>query len=201
MSERSVSITAGSAGFHPVSHYQSPIDLLNDTKLSRAEKRLILSSWASEMYAVESQPGLRKVPGIARPLRLADVLGALRQLDREDQPPRPRGGAAMRVVPRIEVDADGAASSVSAARMRPAARLRFSREANVQRYRKLLATRLADHERRFVERRLAEELPQLHGPSERQGFERQGLERQDFERQDLGRLDLERRGFGRAGRC
>ena len=105
MSERSVSITAGSAGFHPVSHYQSPIDLLNDTKLSRAEKRLILSSWASDMYAVESQPGLRKVPGIARPLRLADVLGALRQLDREDQPPRPRGGAAMRVVPRIEVDA------------------------------------------------------------------------------------------------
>jgi hypothetical protein len=181
MSERSVSITAGSSGFHPVSHYQSPVDLLNDTKLSRAEKRLILSSWASDMYAVESQPGLRKVPGIARPLRLADVLGALRQLDREDQPPRPRGGAAMRVVPRIDVDADGAASSVSAARMRPAARLRFSREANVQRYRKLLATRLADHERRFVERRLAEELRQLHSLPERQGLERQG--------------------FGRAGRC
>ncbi|BAM90900.1 conserved hypothetical protein [Bradyrhizobium oligotrophicum S58] len=189
MSERSVSITAGGAGFHPVSHYESPADLLNDTRLSLAEKRLILSSWASDMYAVESQPGLRKVPGIARPLHLADVLGALRQLDREDQPPRPRGGAAMRVVPRIDVDVDGAASDAPsgvAARMRTAARLRFSREANVRRYRKLLATRLADHERRFVERRLAEELQQLHGLPERRSFVQQGFVQQ---------------GSARAGRC
>jgi hypothetical protein len=35
--------------------------------------------------------------------------------------------------------------------------LRWSREANVRRYRKLLKTRLTDLERRFVERRLAEE--------------------------------------------
>ncbi|CCD99202.1 hypothetical protein [Bradyrhizobium sp. STM 3809] len=171
MSEHRVSITAGSAGFHPVSHYDSPADLLNDGKLCRAEKRLILSSWASDMYAVESQPGLRKIPGIARPLRLSDILGALRQLDREDQPPRPRGGAAMRVVPRVDVEADGAAADTplgSEARMRPAARLRFSREANVRRYRKLLATRLAEHERRFVERRLTEELQQLRDLPERQ---------------------------------
>ena len=114
MSERSVSIIAGGAAFHPVSHYQSPADLLNDTKLSRAEKRLILSSWASDMYAVESQPALRKIPGIARPLYLADLLGALRQLDREDQPPRPRGGAAMRVVPRVDVNADGGAAPAAA---------------------------------------------------------------------------------------
>jgi hypothetical protein len=178
MNERSVSITSGGAGFHPVSHYKSPADLLNDPRVSRAEKRLILSSWASDMYAVESQPGLRKIPGISRPLHLADVLGALRQLDREDEPPRPRGGAAMRVVPRIDVDADGAASDAALAgaggRMRPAAALRFSREANVRRYRKLLATRLADHERRFVERRLAEELQQLNGLPERQGFARAG---------------------------
>jgi hypothetical protein len=184
MNERSVSITAGGAGFHPVSHYKSPSDLLNDTRVSRAEKRLILSSWASDMYAVESQPGLRKIPGISRPLHLADVLGALRQLDREDEPPRPRGGAAMRVVPLVDIDADGAASDAALAgaggRMRVAARLRFSREArfsceaNVRRYRKLLATRLADHERRFVERRLAEELQQLNGLPERQGFARAG---------------------------
>ncbi|MGY3453552.1 hypothetical protein [Bradyrhizobium sp. USDA 4353] len=170
MSDHRVSITASGAGFHPVSHYASPTDLLNDAKLSRAEKRLILSSWASDMYAVESQPGLRKIPGIARPLRLSDILGALRQLDREDQPPRPRGGAAMRIVPRVDVEADGAAADHalgSGSRMRPAARLRFSREANVRRYRKLLATRLAEHERRFVERRLTEELQQLHGLSER----------------------------------
>ncbi|WP_315739870.1 MULTISPECIES: hypothetical protein [unclassified Bradyrhizobium] len=177
MSEHRFSITAGSAGFHPVSHYESPADLLNDRKLSLAEKRLILSSWASDMYAVESQPGLRKIPGISRPLHLADVLGALRQLDREDQPPRPRGGAAMRIVPRVDVEADGSATDVASGsdvRMRPAARVRFSREANVRRYRKLLATRLADHERRFVERRLAEELQQLHPLPERRGFARAG---------------------------
>jgi hypothetical protein len=171
MSEHRVSITAGSAGFHPVSHYESPAALLNDGKLCLAEKRLILSSWASDMYAVESQPGLRKIPGISRPLRLSDILGALRQLDREDQPPRPRGGAAMRIVPRVDVEADGSAADNapgSASRMRPAARLRFSREANVRRYRKLLATRLAEHERRFVERRLAEELQQVRGAPERQ---------------------------------
>ncbi|NPU10524.1 hypothetical protein HL666_07125 [Bradyrhizobium sp. 83002] len=165
MSEHRVSITAGSAGFHPVSHYESPADLLNDGKLCRAEKRLILSSWASDMYAVESQPGLRKIPGLSRTLYLADILGALRQLDREDQPPRPRGGAAMRVVPRIDVEADGAATDHALGgagiRMRPAARMRFSREANVRRYRRLLATKLSDHERRFVERRLAAELQGL----------------------------------------
>ncbi|CCD94716.1 conserved hypothetical protein [Bradyrhizobium sp. ORS 375] len=175
MSDHRVSITAGGAGFHPVSHYASPTDLLNDAKLSRAEKRLILSSWASDMYAVESQPGLRKIPGLARPLRLSDILGALRQLDREDQPPRPRGGAAMRIVPRVDVEADAAAADNvlgTAGRMRPAARLRFSREANVRRYRKLLATRLAEHERRFVERRLTEELQELHGQPERQGAPR-----------------------------
>ncbi|MGJ5001765.1 hypothetical protein ACQR10_10595 [Bradyrhizobium sp. HKCCYLRH2060] len=175
MSEHCFSITAGRAGFHPVSHYESPADLLNDRKLSLAEKRLILSSWASDMYAVESQPGLRKIPGISRPLHLADVLGALRQLDREDQPPRPRGGAAMRIVPRVDVEADGAAmDSTASGRMRPAARLRFSREANVRRYRKLLATHLAENERRFVERRLAEELQQVHGPAERHGSARAG---------------------------
>ncbi|MGJ4949183.1 hypothetical protein [Bradyrhizobium sp. HKCCYLS20291] len=167
MSERSLSITAGGAAFHPVSHYASPTNLLNDARLSIAEKRLILSSWASDMYAVESRPGLRKIPGIARPLHLADILSALRQLDREDQPPRPGGGAAMRIVPRVDVEAVGATETwpgAASVRMRPAARLRFSREANVRRYRRLLATKLADHERRFVERRLAAELKGLCGP-------------------------------------
>jgi len=35
---------------------------------------------------------------------------------------------------------------------------RWTREANVRRYRKLLNTRLTDIERNFIERRLAEEL-------------------------------------------
>jgi len=81
--------------FHPAAHYLSPDDVLNDRALSVAEKRIILSSWASDMYAVESCPALRDVPGIGHSIRLADILAALRQLDSEDDPP-PRGGAAMR---------------------------------------------------------------------------------------------------------
>ena len=82
--------------FHPVSHYGSPHDVLNDAKLSTEEKRVILSSWASDMYVVESHPALREVPGVPHRLRLDDILAALKQLDGEDDPP-PRGGLAMRL--------------------------------------------------------------------------------------------------------
>src|ERR1700756_4203408 len=82
--------------FHPVSHYDSPDDVLDDAKLSTEEKRLILSSWASDMYAVESHPALREVPGIPHRLRLDDILAALKRLD-DDIDPSPRGGLAMRL--------------------------------------------------------------------------------------------------------
>ena len=81
--------------FHPASHYRCPSDVLRDTKLSAAEKRLILSSWASDMYAVESNPSLREVPGVPHRIRLDDILSVLRQLDDGFDPP-PCGGAAMR---------------------------------------------------------------------------------------------------------
>jgi hypothetical protein len=90
--------------FRPASHYDSPDEVLADHKLSAAEKRVILSSWASDMYAVDSNPALRKVPGIAQSMRLEDILRALRQLDGENDP-SPRGGAAMRVWRPIAIDA------------------------------------------------------------------------------------------------
>lgn len=82
--------------FHSASHHDSPDDVLGDNKLSVAEKRVILSSWASDMYAVASNPTLREVPGLPRSLRLEEILDALRKLDEDDGPP-PRGGMAMRV--------------------------------------------------------------------------------------------------------
>ena len=82
--------------FHPVSHYDSPDDVLNDARLSTDEKRVILSSWASDMYVVESHPALREIPGIPRRLRLDDILAALKQLDDDNDPP-PRGGLVMRL--------------------------------------------------------------------------------------------------------
>lgn len=85
--------------FRPASHYDSPDDVLNDKTLSTAEKRVILSSWASDIYAVESCPWLREIPGIAQPIRIRDILAALRQLAPDDDDTQPRGAAAMRVVP------------------------------------------------------------------------------------------------------
>ena len=81
--------TADTALFHPAAHYDSPNEVLSDRQLSDAEKRVILSSWASDMFAVESCPGLRGIPGMDHPIQLADILAALRQLDGgEDVEPR-----------------------------------------------------------------------------------------------------------------
>jgi hypothetical protein len=87
----------------PAVHHQSAEAVLNDPDLEQSEKRVILSSWASDLYAVESCPWLRDVPGIKRTLRLADILAALRSLDDDDPPPR--GGAAMRLARRQRVRA------------------------------------------------------------------------------------------------
>ncbi len=82
--------------FHPAAHYASPDEVLNDETLSAPEKRIILSSWASE-HVRKSCPALREIPGMGRAIRLADILAALRRLDGEDDgPPRP-GGATRRL--------------------------------------------------------------------------------------------------------
>jgi hypothetical protein len=83
--------------FHPAAHYASPDDVLSDNKLTAQEKRIILSSWASDMFAVESCPALRDIPGLDHTIRLADILTALRHLDGEDDDPPPRGGIPMRL--------------------------------------------------------------------------------------------------------
>jgi hypothetical protein len=156
--------------FHPISHYDSPDDVLNDAKLSTDEKRVILSSWASDVYVVESHPALREVPGIPHRLHLDDILAVLKQLDDENDPP-PRGGLAMRLprFSKVQCTASDAPQRViegyaakrphrSMQPSRPRNHLRWTREENVRRYRKLLKTQLTDLERSFVERRLAEEL-------------------------------------------
>ena len=153
--------------FHPVSHYKSPDDVLSDARLSADEKRVILSSWASDMYVVESDPTLREVPGMPNRLRLNDVLSALKQLDDEND--SPRGGLATQL-PRsgyLECRAFGEpllvikrhAATMQGRSERPALNnSRWTREANVRLYRRLLETKLTEIERNFIERRLAEEL-------------------------------------------
>jgi hypothetical protein len=174
MSEAHRSVNNADSIFHPVSHHESPDDVLNDAKLSKDDKRVIFSSWASDMYVVDSHPALRKVPGIPHRLHLDDILAALKQLDDDTDPP-PRGGLAMRLprfgklncaayreLPRIvgRPAARRRYRSMPMEASRPPNQSRWNRETNVRRYRKLLNTQLTDIERNFIERRLAEE---LHG--------------------------------------
>jgi hypothetical protein len=170
MSEADRIANCADSVFHPVSHYDSPDGVLNDPELSTDEKRVILSSWASDMYVVESHPALREIQGIPHRLRLDDILAALKQLDDENDPP-PRGGMAMRV-PRFnwldcgsfdkpQPSIEGRATTIPYRSTQPSRthrHPRWTREANVRRYRRLLNTQLTDIERNFIQRRLAEEL-------------------------------------------
>ncbi|GJE33451.1 hypothetical protein [Methylobacterium oxalidis] len=62
--------------------FRHPHDVLAYPNLSRAEKRAILASWASDARAVESCPTLRCLPGCrAEPVPLHAVLAALQALD------------------------------------------------------------------------------------------------------------------------
>ena len=79
---------------NPAAVFGHPRDVLNDGDLTRQEKRAILSSWASDACAVDSDPTLRKPPGAQGPVSFEDIVEALRSLD-DDPPPRP-GGTAMR---------------------------------------------------------------------------------------------------------
>lgn len=148
--------------FRPDAHHRSVRAVLKDQKLSSDEKRAILSAWASDMYAVESLPALRMVPGHAGPLRLSEILDALRDLDDDDPPPR--GGAASRILvgdPDIDPPSGSAQIAARLARLRQDASLRATKirahRDNIRRYKRILATGLTELERQFVARRLAEE--------------------------------------------
>ena len=66
---------------HPARFFSGPEDVLRDDTLDIQEKRAILSSWASDAYAVESLPALRQPPGAAGPVSFDAIMDALRSLD------------------------------------------------------------------------------------------------------------------------
>ena len=74
---RTVAEVAGTLGH--------PDDVLSDTSLTGAEKREILSAWASDAHAVPDRPTLRQLPSGAV-VEVADALRALRALDGSDPP-------------------------------------------------------------------------------------------------------------------
>ena len=69
----------------PAVGFRHPIDVLKDPWLDAADKRAILSSWASDACAVEGRPHLRWLLGTDAPVPIDDVLQALTRLDRAEQ--------------------------------------------------------------------------------------------------------------------
>ncbi|MBW6424396.1 hypothetical protein KX729_23360 [Rhizobium sp. XQZ8] len=59
-----------------------PIDIARATFLSIDDRRAIFAAWASDLYAVDSQPSLRHLPGTPGPVSIDEVQVALIELDR-----------------------------------------------------------------------------------------------------------------------
>jgi len=80
---------------HNEHHYEAPHDVVRDSRLTVAEKRAILASWASDASAVASNPALRAPRGLSSPVPVSEILKALRILDND--PPDPPGGRPARL--------------------------------------------------------------------------------------------------------
>jgi hypothetical protein len=65
----------------PTEYFSSPDEVLENQMLDVSEKRAILASWASDLYAIESVPALRQLPGSHAIIAVRDILAALRKLD------------------------------------------------------------------------------------------------------------------------
>ena len=65
----------------PTRFFRHPSDVVRDPTLTIAEKRAVLSSWASDACAIESMPALRQMPGSNYVVRFDDVIDALQALD------------------------------------------------------------------------------------------------------------------------
>ncbi|MES2897471.1 MAG: hypothetical protein V4759_15705 [Pseudomonadota bacterium] len=74
----------------PAVGFGHPRDVLKDPLLDPAEKRAVLSSWASDASSVQDQPTLRWLLGTPEPVPLSDIREALERLDRWGEgEPRP----------------------------------------------------------------------------------------------------------------
>ena len=71
---------------HPSRFYARPSDVVGDELLTIDERRAILSSWASDACAVESNPPLRRPSFAAAPVTFDEVMDALLRLDRIAKP-------------------------------------------------------------------------------------------------------------------
>jgi hypothetical protein len=71
---------------HPADAFEHPSEVLGDPDLTLNEKRAILSSWASDVCALEAAPELREIPR-GKVVRFDDIMDALRSLYRDERRP------------------------------------------------------------------------------------------------------------------
>src|ERR1700751_5754183 len=64
---------------HPGTVFSHPRDVVADPKLSLAEKRAILASWASDASAIASCPALRAPDGLKATVHIDEILEALQR--------------------------------------------------------------------------------------------------------------------------
>ncbi len=72
---------AGRRGGHPL--FQRPDEVVNDLGLSRAQKRALLASWASDARAVADAPSMRQLED-GSVVEVDEILRALKALDARD---------------------------------------------------------------------------------------------------------------------
>lgn len=72
------------------STFRHPKEVLANPFLEVVQKRCILATWASDVFAVEGKPWLRQLPGSGIQVRIGDIIAALKMLDDGDgSPPCP----------------------------------------------------------------------------------------------------------------
>jgi hypothetical protein len=69
---------------HPARHFNHPRDVVAATDIRTDEKRAILASWASDIFAIESVPALRLCPDTDKTVSYDEIMEALKMLDAED---------------------------------------------------------------------------------------------------------------------
>lgn len=72
---------------HPAKHFDHPRDVLAADDIGKDEKRAILASWASDIFAIESIPALRLYPGTDKAVSYDEIIEALKTLDKHDRQP------------------------------------------------------------------------------------------------------------------
>ncbi|MFS2154982.1 hypothetical protein [Rhizobium sp. Rhizsp42] len=70
---------------HPAKHFGHPREVLAAVEIGKDEKRALLASWASDMFAIESTPGLRLYHGADKAVTYDEIIDALKSLDENDQ--------------------------------------------------------------------------------------------------------------------